>query len=80
MVCATREFVFNLVTFIVIFSTVSELFIKLEDVTAKFSSPCIMDVKVGDFYANAKKFARWKVRCPALDDVRFQVDGVKVGL
>jgi 1D-myo-inositol-tetrakisphosphate 5-kinase/inositol-polyphosphate multikinase len=61
----------------------AELFIKLEDITRNFKFPCIMDVKIGpvtyDCHASPDKVAREKAKFPALDDVGFQLGGVKVG-
>lgn len=59
-------------------------YLKLEDVTRKFMKPCIMDIKVGpvtyDMEADPEKIKREKSKFPALEEVGFQVVGIKVYL
>lgn len=59
-------------------------YLKLEDVTRKFMKPCIMDIKVGpvtyDMEADPEKIKREKSKFPALEEVGFQVVGIKVSL
>ena len=55
---------------------------RMEDITRKFKSPCIMDVKVGpvtyDINASPEKIAREKAKFPPLNDVGFQIGGIRV--
>lgn len=59
-------------------------YLKLEDVTSKFLKPCIMDIKVGpityDMEADPDKIKREKSKFPSLEEVGFQVVGIKVYL
>jgi len=49
----------------------------------RFAHPCVMDVKVGpvtyDHEADDAKIAREKAKSPSLQQVGFQIVGVRVG-
>lgn len=63
-------------------STVSDLYMKLEDVTRRFVKPCIMDVKLGqrsyDPYASQEKREQQIRKYPLMEEIGFLVLGMRV--
>lgn len=60
----------------------NELYLKLEDVTRRFSKPCIMDVKIGkksyDPDASAEKIQQQISKYPLMEEIGFLVLGMRV--
>ncbi|XP_063817811.1 inositol polyphosphate multikinase [Pseudophryne corroboree] len=60
----------------------NDLYLKLEDVTRKFSKPCIMDVKIGqksyDPFASAEKIQQQVSKYPLMEEIGFLVLGMRV--
>lgn len=63
-------------------SSVSDLYLKLEDVTRGFVKPCIMDVKLGqrsyDPYASQEKREQQIRKYPLMEEIGFLVLGMRV--
>ncbi|KAG9484974.1 hypothetical protein GDO78_008202 [Eleutherodactylus coqui] len=57
------------------------LYLKLEDVTRKFTKPCIMDVKIGqksyDPHASAEKIQQQISKYPLMEEIGFLVLGMR---
>jgi 1D-myo-inositol-tetrakisphosphate 5-kinase/inositol-polyphosphate multikinase len=62
----------------------TELYLKLEDVTRRFQKPCIMDVKIGqksyDPYASYEKRDQQIKKYPLMEEIGFLVLGMRVSL
>ncbi|XP_066456875.1 inositol polyphosphate multikinase [Eleutherodactylus coqui] len=62
--------------------TTNDLYLKLEDVTRKFTKPCIMDVKIGqksyDPHASAEKIQQQISKYPLMEEIGFLVLGMRV--
>nr|XP_008517001.1 PREDICTED: inositol polyphosphate multikinase [Equus przewalskii] len=60
----------------------NDLYLKLEDVTHKFSKPCIMDVKIGrksyDPFASSEKIQQQVSKYPLMEEIGFLVLGMRV--
>lgn len=60
----------------------NDLYLKLEDVTRKFTKPCIMDVKIGqksyDPHASAEKIQQQISKYPLMEEIGFLVLGMRV--
>uniref|UniRef100_A0A8C9SZ05 Kinase n=1 Tax=Scleropages formosus TaxID=113540 RepID=A0A8C9SZ05_SCLFO len=60
----------------------TDLYLKLEDVTRKFSKPCIMDVKIGqrsyDPFASQEKREQQIKKYPLMEEIGFLVLGMRV--
>lgn len=60
----------------------TDLYLKLEDVTHRFKKPCIMDVKIGqksyDPYASAEKIKQQVSKYPLMEEIGFLVLGMRV--
>lgn len=63
-------------------SYVSELYLKLEDVTRRFLRPCIMDVKIGrrsyDPFASKEKREEQISKYPLMEEIGFLLLGMRV--
>lgn len=63
-------------------SYVSELYLKLEDVTRRFLQPCIMDVKIGrrsyDPFASKEKREEQISKYPLMEEIGFLLLGMRV--
>ena len=61
---------------------ISGQYFRLEDITKKFSQPCIMDAKIGpvtwDPDADQEKIQREKKKYPPVVKTGFQLIGIKV--
>lgn len=57
-------------------------YVKMDDISHGLTKPYILDVKIGaqcwSHDAPVNKQQRQKLRCPHLDDIRFQILGAKV--
>lgn len=66
----------------VVSATVSDLYLKLEDVTHHFVKPCIMDVKLGqrsyDPFASQEKREQQIRKYPLMEEIGFLVLGMRV--
>uniref|UniRef100_A0A2K6ENQ6 Kinase n=1 Tax=Propithecus coquereli TaxID=379532 RepID=A0A2K6ENQ6_PROCO len=64
------------------FSLITDLYLKLEDVTHKFNKPCIMDVKIGrksyDPFASSEKIQQQVSKYPLMEEIGFLVLGMRV--
>lgn len=64
------------------FGFLTDIYLKLEDVTRKFNKPCIMDVKIGqksyDPYASAEKIQQQVSKYPLMEEIGFLVLGMRV--
>lgn len=63
---------------------ITELYLKLEDVTRRFQKPCIMDVKIGqksyDPYASQEKRDQQIKKYPLMEEIGFLLLGMRVSL
>lgn len=63
-------------------SHISELYLKLEDVTKRFVRPCIMDVKMGkrsyDPFASLEKREEQISKYPLMEEIGFLLLGMRV--
>jgi hypothetical protein len=64
------------------FFLITDLYLKLEDVTHKFNKPCIMDVKIGrksyDPFASSEKIQQQVSKYPLMEEIGFLVLGMRV--
>lgn len=64
------------------FSLITDVYLKLEDVTHKFNKPCIMDVKIGrksyDPFASSEKIQQQVSKYPLMEEIGFLVLGMRV--
>ncbi|NP_001087711.1 inositol polyphosphate multikinase L homeolog [Xenopus laevis] len=60
----------------------NDLYLKLEDITRKFTKPCIMDIKIGqksyDPFASAEKIQQQVSKYPLMEEIGFLVLGMRV--
>lgn len=63
---------------------ISDLYLKLEDVTRRFRKPCIMDVKLGqrsyDPFASQEKREQQIRKYPLMEEIGFLVLGMRVSV
>lgn len=65
-----------------VFPLITDVYLKLEDVTHKFNKPCIMDVKIGrksyDPFASSEKIQQQVSKYPLMEEIGFLVLGMRV--
>uniref|UniRef100_A0A8D2GQB6 Kinase n=1 Tax=Urocitellus parryii TaxID=9999 RepID=A0A8D2GQB6_UROPR len=68
--------------YLICFYLITDLYLKLEDVTHKFNKPCIMDVKIGrksyDPFASSEKIQQQVSKYPLMEEIGFLVLGMRV--